>query len=169
VEVAEKSCLILRSDPKILPLLKDKKFLLVEQITTERNNRYQHSAMMFKHALRFNPHLAFCEIGFSADKGDLARMSALIPDYDLIVLTNFQDRASATHTEFLQEQIDKHPEKTFVIVINKPFSFTIPENAKNVICTFSKAPQSLEAAVRVLFGDLTPNAVLPIQTDLHVS
>lgn len=156
VEVAEKSALILRSDPGVLPLPRDRKLLLVEQICTERNNRFQHPAMMFKHALRFTPHLAFCEIGFSADQEDLGRMNALIPDYDLIVLTNFQDRASATHTTFLEEQIAKHPDKTFVIVINKPFAFTIPKNAKNLICTFSKAPRSLEAAVRILFGDLVP-------------
>jgi len=163
-EVAERCCMILRSEPGVLPLSRDRKFLLVEQICTERNNRIQHPAMMFKHALRFNPRLAFCEIGFSADAEDLGRMNALIPGYDTIVLTNFQDRASATHTDFLREQIAKHPNKTFVIVINKPFAFCIPENAKTVICTFSKTPQSLEAAVRTLFGDLSPGGVLPIRT-----
>lgn len=161
-EVAEKSCIILKSDPGVLPLKPDQRFLLVEQITTERNNCHQHPAMMFKHALRYNQQLAFCEIAFSADKEDLGRMNALIPDYDTIVLTNFQDRASATHTGFLQEQIAKHPQKTFIIVINKPFAFTIPENARNVICSFSKAPQSLKAAVELLFGKLEPTGKLPI-------
>lgn len=165
VEVAEKSCLILRSEPGALPLGREKKFLLVEQISTERNNRFQHPALMFKHALCFNPHPAFCEIAFSADAEDLARMNALIPDHDTVVITNFQDRASAAHTSFLEEQIAKHPDKTFVIVVNKPFAFTVPKNAENVICTFSKAPKSLEAAVRVLFGDLEPGGVLPLQAD----
>jgi len=167
VAVAEKSSLVLRSEPGVLPLKRDRSFLLVEQISTERNNAVQHPALMFKHAVRFNPHLAFCEIAFSADEEDLARMNALIPDYNPIVLTNFQDRASATHTEFLQEQIAKHPDKSFIIVINKPFDFTIPANAKNVICTFSKAPQSLKAAVRILFGDLEPGGKLPIQAPPH--
>lgn len=161
-EVARKSCIVLRSEPGALPLPRDRKFLLVEQICTERNNRFQHPALMFKHALRYNPHLAFCEIGFSADAEDLARMSALIPDYDPIVLTNFQDRASAAHTDFLVEQIAKQPDKTFIILVNKPFAFTVPENARTVICTFSKAPQSLQAAVDLLFGELEPAGVMPI-------
>jgi beta-N-acetylhexosaminidase len=165
-EVAEKSCIILKTDPGVLPLKPDQRFLLVEQITTERNNCHQHPAMMFKHALRYNQKLAFCEIGFSADEEDLGRMNALIPDYDTIVLTNFQDRASAAHTEFLQEQIAKHPQKIFIIVINKPFAFTIPDNARNVICTFSKAPQSLKAAVEILFGKLEQTGELPIATTL---
>ena len=163
-EVAQKSCIVLRSQPGALPLPRDRKLLLVEQICTERNNCHQHPALMFKHAIRYNPRLAFCEISFSADEEDLARMNALIPDYDTIVLTNFQDRASAAHTGFLVEQIAKHPDKTFIVVVNKPFAFTVPENAKNVICTFSKAPQSLKAGVDLLFGELKPIGKLPIAT-----
>ncbi len=161
-DVARRSCILLREKPGVLPLPRDRKLLLVEQICTERNNVFQHPALMFKHALRYNPRLAFCEIGFSADAEDLDRMNALIPEYDTIVITNFQDRASATHTEFLVEQIAKHPGKTFVIVVNKPFAFTVPENAQTVICTFSKAPQSLRAAVDLLFGELDPTGSLPM-------
>lgn len=168
-EVAEECCLILRSESGVLPLQRHKRFLLVEQISTERNNIFQHPAMMFKEAVRYNPYLAFCEIAFSADEEDLVRMAALIPDYETIVLTNFQDRASATHTDFLEEQIAKYPEKKFIIVINKPFAFTVPENARNVICTFSKAPQSLNAAVRILFGELESKGEMPIDPQLQIN
>lgn len=161
-EVARKSCIVLRAEAGALPLPPDRTLLLIEQISTERNNAFQHPALMFKHALRHNPHIAYCEIAFSADAEDLARMAALIPEYDPVVITNFQDRASAAHTGFLAEQIARHPEKTFVVVVNKPFAFTVPENAKTVVCNFSKAPQSLEAAVDLLFGELTPTGSLPV-------
>jgi hypothetical protein len=57
-----------------------------------------------------------------------------------------------------------HPDKTFVLITNKPFEMAIPTHAETVICTFGKSPQSIRAAVRVLFGDLEPAGTLPLET-----
>lgn len=153
-EVARKACIVLKSEPGVLPLRSDQRFLLVEQIATERNNSKQHPAMMFREAIRHNTALAFCEIAFSPDEEDRSRVRDLVPSFDTIVATNFQDRASAAATGFWNELIADYPDKTFVVVTNKPFRFTLPENAKTLVCTYSKAPESIKAAVRLLFGKL---------------
>ncbi len=155
-EVARKACVILKSEPGALPLRKDQRFLLVEQIATERNNSRQHPAMMFKEAIRHNSALAFCEIAFSPDEEDKNRVRDRIPGFDTVVATNFQDRASVAATDFWSEMIANHPDKTFIVVTNKPFRFTMPDNAKTLICTYSKAPESLKTAVQLLFGKLNP-------------
>jgi beta-N-acetylhexosaminidase len=160
-EVARKSCVIMKRENHALPLKPDQRFLLVEQVTTERNNAWQHPCAMFKEALRHNRKLAFCETGFSADAEDQERINALVPGFDTVVLTNFQDRAMKGSTEFLNDLVGRHPDKTFILVTNKPYSYAIPENAGTVICTFSKAPQSLKAAVDLLFGHFEATGQLP--------
>jgi beta-N-acetylhexosaminidase len=164
-EVAEKACAIVRQETGALPLPKDKRFLLVEQVATERANFKQHPAMMFKEAIRHNPHLAFCETGFSADAADRALVERLVPGFDTIVLTNFQDRAMAGSTSYLNELIGRYPDKTFVLVTNKPYTFAIPEKARTVICTFAKTPASLAAAVRLIFGGFEATGRLPSNCD----
>lgn len=52
-----------------------------------------------------------------------------------------------------------------VLITNKPFDMAIPKNAQTVICPFSKTPQSIRAAVRVLFGDLQPAGTLPLEVE----
>ncbi len=160
--IAEKCCMVLRQAPGVLPLPKDKRFLLVEQVATERSNFQQFPGMMFKEATAINRHTAFCEVGFSFDAADKERIQALVPGYDTIVFTNFHDRAAAGNTPFIDGLITAHPGKTFVLVTNKPFGMAIPEHAETVICPFAKTPQSLRAAVRVLFGDLQPAGTLPL-------
>ena len=150
-----------------MPLGPDQRFLLVEQIATERNNSRQHPGIMFREAIRHNTQLAFCEIGFTADDEDLDMIRRLVPEFETIVATNLQDRASACNTEFWQELIDAYPEKTFIIVTNKPFRFTMPSNARTVICTYSKAPESLKAAVRILFGKETPGGCYAPELDMQ--
>jgi hypothetical protein len=156
---------VLRQAPNALPLPSDKRFLLVEQVATERHNFQQHPGMMFKEATRFNRLTAFCEVGFSFDAGDKERIRDLVPEYDTIVITNFHDRAAAGNTPFLKDLIAAHPDKTFVLITNKPFPMAIPANAETVICPFSKAPQSIRAAVRVLFGYLEPAGTLPLAAE----
>ena len=151
-EVARKACVVLKAEPGVLPLKTNQRFLLVEQISTERNNSKQHPAMMFREAIRHNERLDFCEIGFTADEDDMNLICTLVKDFDTIVATNFQDRASVCNTDFWNELILLHPEKRFIVVTNKPFRFTMPENAGTVICTYSKAPESLRTAVLVMFG-----------------
>jgi beta-N-acetylhexosaminidase len=164
-EIAEKCCMVLREEPGVLPLATDKPFLLVEQVATERHNLNQHPGMMFKEALRRNRDLAFCEVGFSIDEEDQERIHELIPGFDTVVVTNFHDRAAAGNTPFLNDLIAKFPYKTFILVTNKPFDLAIPENAANVICSYSKAPQSIRAVVRVLLGETESSGVLPIEAE----
>lgn len=162
-EIAEKCCMVLRQAPGVLPLPSNQRLLLVEQVATERSNFWQFPGMMFQDATDFHLLTAFCEVGFTFDAGDKKRIRDLIPEYDTIVITNFHDRASSGNTPFLDELIAAHPEKTFVLITNKPFPMAIPDHAETVICTFSKAPQSILAAVRVLFGDLQPAGTLPLE------
>jgi len=164
-EIAEKCCMVLQQAPGVLPLATDKRFLLVEQVSTERANRWQFPGMMFKEATDFNRFTAFLEVGFSFDAEDKQRIRDLVPEYDTVVFTNFHDRADAENTPFLNEIMAASPEKTFVLITNKPFPMAIPDHAENVICTFGKTPQSIRAAVRILFGDLEPQGTLPLESE----
>lgn len=164
-EIAEKCCMVLRQESDVLPLAAGQRFLLVEQVCTERNNFKQHAGMMFKEATRFNRKLAFCEVGFSIDQKDKELLQDLLPEFDTIVGTNFHDRAAAGNTPYWDELITANPDKTFILITNKPFDLAIPAHAANVICTYSKAPQSIRAAVKLLFGKLVPTGVMPIEAE----
>jgi beta-N-acetylhexosaminidase len=160
--VAEQSILCLKQVDALLPLSRDDAFLLVEQVTTNRAHALQHNAMMFKEALNFNRNLGFCEVGFSLDENDKDRLEQSIANYDTIVLTCFYDRADACPVAYYDELIAKNPDKTFIVVTNTPYDFSIPKNAQAIYCTFSVGPDSLKAFVQLLFGKRQATAVHPV-------
>jgi len=163
--IAERCITVLWEHPEALPLQSDQRFLLVEQVATERHNLQQHPGMMLKEVMAYNQKLAFCEVGFSYDEGDKQRIRELAPEFDTIVITNFHDRASAGNTPFLNALIRDFPNISFILITNKPFALSIPDEALTVICTYSKAPQSIRAAVRLLFGEIPSAGVMPIEAD----
>jgi len=154
ITVAEKSLTMVKAAFGALPLSREEPFLLVEQVTTQRSHALQHAAMLFKAALAYNKQLAFCETGFALDAQDKERLSALVENYDTVVMTCFYDRADASPAEFYDKLIVDNPQKTFIIITNTPFHFSIPANAGTVICTYSVGPDSLKAVAKLLFGEL---------------
>jgi hypothetical protein len=116
--------------------------------------------------LKFNRNIGFCEVGFTLDDGDRDRINSLVPLYDTIVATNFTDRAAKDFTGFMDRLIEAHPEKTFVVMVNKPYLIGVPDHAKTVICPFSQAPKSIQAATEVVFGKLEAMGMPPHNCDV---
>jgi len=160
--VAEESIVMMKESDGVLPLSREDRFLLVEQVTTKRSHHLQHPAMLFREALTFNRKLAFCETGMSLDEKDKDRVEQCIANYDIIVLTCFYDRADPCPTEYYEKLISGNPGKTFILITNTPFDFSIAKRAHVIICTFSVGPDSLKAVVQLLFGELQARGVPPV-------
>jgi beta-N-acetylhexosaminidase len=160
--VAAQSLLTLKDTGNMLPLSREEPFLLVEQETTKRAHLLQHSGMMFKECLAYNPNLAFCETAFGYDEDDKARLDQSIQNYDTVVFTCFYDRADACPAEHINALAMTYPEKNFIVFTNTPFAFSCPENADTIFCTFSVGPESLKAAARLLFGEAEPKGQFPV-------
>jgi hypothetical protein len=78
-------------------------------------------------------------------------------------MTSFYDRADPCPCGFYEKLIEKHPDKTFILFTNTPFDFSMARNADIIICTFSVGPDSLKAAVRLLFGAIKAQGEHPIE------
>lgn len=165
-DVARSACAMLKEKEGVLPLKEGQRMLVIEQVLSNYNNRMQHPGMLLKEVLRHNRNIGFCEVGFTLDDGDRGRITEQVPEYDTIVATNMTDRAAKGFSEFIDSFITTYPEKTFIILANKPYAFGIPEHAQTVICTFSKSPQSLKAAADVLFGERGATGTPPANCDV---
>ena len=153
---------MMKESDGVLPLSREDTFLLVEQVTTKRSHHLQHPAMMLREALTFNRKLAFCETGMRLDENDKDRVEQCIANYDTIVLTCFYDRADPCPREYYEKRITENPNKTFILITNTPFDFSIAKSAQVVICTFSVGPDSLKAVIQLLFGELQARGVPPV-------
>jgi beta-N-acetylhexosaminidase len=162
-DIAEKSVAVLRDRDGALPLAEEEAFLLVEQITTTHNNMHQHAAMMFKETVPCNKAFAFLEVSFTYDDRDKEKIRELVARYDKIVITTFYSRSAPRDIEFIDELIRANPGKKFVVVTNTPYEFSIPSLAGTVICCYAYSPDSLRAAVKLLFGKIKPRGEWPIE------
>lgn len=167
VEAAEKSTLLLRDDAGLLPLPKDKKILLVEQIfpTQERsNNKYSHPGLLWEEMSRYSDHVGCVEIPNTPGEADYDRVRRRIGEADLIVATNYYYHKTASAiSPFIRELMEKKP---VAVVTNTPYPFGAPEDFGSVVVSFNPGGREcMNAVARILFGHLEATARLDIRKE----
>lgn len=168
-EAAQKSVLLLRDEEKLLPLTREKKVLLVEQIHHFHsfiNNMYSHPGMLWEEMRKFSDNVAVTLINEKYTESDMAAVMNRIEneDFDLIVSTSYYNyRSHAIMVPFLYEL--KRFNKPIVIVANTPYeNFAVPADFPTAVVSFCPSGrENINAVAQVLFGKLNSTAKLDVK------
>lgn len=141
---------IVRNDAGLLPLPRDKKILLIEQIAPLYrlvNSQACHPGLLWEKCYAYNPQVGMVETEMSFTDSDRERVMERLDEADIIVATNYYYRRGAGGGEFIRELAKKG--KKLVVVTNSPY-LDAPEFTTEVI-SFGNGPRSAEQIAKVLF------------------
>jgi beta-N-acetylhexosaminidase len=167
VEVAQKALLVVRDDKKLLPLKKDKKIHVIEQLIPYPflgKDLYSHPHMFCEQMTKHSLNLILDDTGFHASDEDVEEALKLAKGADMVVMTNYYARIEKRgNNEHLVKALKKAG-KTVVVVTNFPYRRGTTTDADAVICNFSGSPDSIRAAADLLFGAIKacPTTKMPI-------
>jgi beta-N-acetylhexosaminidase len=166
-DVAKKALITMR-DNKMLPLKADKTMLVIEQRIPYEfcgKDPYMHQHMFAEAMVNYSTNLILVDTDFAATEDEFAECMELAKPVDTVVMTNYYARIVKTGNNRLLVKKLKEAGKKIVVVTNYPYVEGTTNEADAVVCNFSGTPDSIRAAVDVLWGKLKPSArtKLPIK------
>jgi beta-N-acetylhexosaminidase len=167
-EVAKKALIVMRDDKKILPLNPKEKMLVIEQRIPYEfcgKDPYMHQHMFCEDMVEYSHNLILADTDFAATEDELEECLELAKQVDTVVMTNYYARIVKTGTNKLLVKKLKEMGKKVVVVTNYPYVDGTTNEADAAVCNFSATPDSIKAAVGVLFGKIKPSnkTKLPIK------
>jgi len=169
VEVAQKALLVVRDEKKLLPLKKDKKILVIEQLIPYPflgKDLYSHPHMFCEQMTKYSINLILDDTGFHASDEDVAEALELAKEADMVVMTNYYARIEKRGNNQHLVKALKDAGHTVVVVTNFPYRRGTTTDADAVICNFSGSPDSIRAAADLLFGTIKPCKTTKMPIDL---
>jgi beta-N-acetylhexosaminidase len=165
-EAAEKSVLLVRDRPRVLPLRPDQKILLVEQVFPTHlaaNNMYIHPGLLWDEMCRLSDNVMSVEIPNVPTEADKDRVRRRLKEnFDAIVTTNYYyHKVPGAINDLVREMLRLG--KPVVAVTNTPYDFAAPGDLPTVLTVFNPGGREhLRAAAQVIFGKLVPTAEMPV-------
>jgi beta-N-acetylhexosaminidase len=169
-DVAKKALITMR-DNKMLPLKADKTMLVIEQRIPYEfcgKDPYMHQHMFAEAMVNYSPNLILVDTDFAATEDEFAECMELAKPVDTVVMTNYYARIVKTGNNRLLVKKLKEAGKQIVVVTNSPYIEGTTNEADAVVCNFSGTPDSIKAAVDVLWGKLKPSAKTKLPIKLGV-
>jgi beta-N-acetylhexosaminidase len=161
--VAKKSIVVPRDRNNILPLSRNEKILVIEQINNTPNNMSWHPGILFKNITKFNTNVSYLETAYTLDSQDIENIRRRVKAFDTIIITNFYIRGKLSNNEMVRE-LCKDKAKKVILVTNTPYEvLSIPAEADTVIVTFATSPDNIEATAGVIFGGIRAEGEWPIE------
>jgi beta-N-acetylhexosaminidase len=166
-DVAKKALITMR-DNKMLPLKAGQTMLVIEQRIPYEfcgKDPYMHQHMFAEAMVNYSTNLILVDTDFAATEDEFAECMELAKPVDTVVMTNYYARIVKTGNNRLLVKKLKEAGKKIVVVTNYPYIEGTTNEADAVVCNFSGTPDSIRAAVDVLWGKLKPSArtKLPIK------
>lgn len=166
-DVAKKALIVMRDDKKMLPLNPNEKTLVIEQRIPYEfcgKDPYMHQHMFCEDMVEHNQNLVLVDTDFAANEDEISECLELAKQVDLVVMTNYYARIVKTGNNRLLVKKLKEAGKKVVVVTNFPYVEGATNEADVVVCNFSGTPDSIKAAVELLFGKIkqSPKTKLPI-------
>jgi beta-N-acetylhexosaminidase len=166
-EVAHKALLVVRDDKKLLPLSKDKKILVIEQLIPYPflgKDLYSHPHMFCEQMAKHSINLILDDTAFHATDEDMEEALELAKEADLVVMTNYYARIEKRGNNQRLVKALKDAGHTVVVVTNFPYIKGTTKEADAVVCNFSGSPDSIRVAADLLFGAVKsyPSTKMPI-------
>jgi beta-N-acetylhexosaminidase len=167
-DIAKKALIVMRDDKKMLPLNPKQKMLVIEQRIPYEfcgKDPYMHQHMFCEDMVEYNENLILVDTDFAATEDEIAECLALAKQADLVVMTNYYARIVKSGNNRLLVKKLKDAGKKIVVVTNFPYIEGTTNEADAVVCNFSGTPDSIKAAVGMLFGKIkqSPKTKLPIK------
>ncbi|OHB58257.1 MAG: hypothetical protein A2173_09215 [Planctomycetes bacterium RBG_13_44_8b] len=124
-----------------------------------------HQHMFCEDMVEYNENLILVDTDFAATEDEIAECLALAKQVDLVVMTNYYARIVKSGNNRLLAKKLKEAGKKVVVVTNYPYVEGTTNEADAVVCNFSGTPDSIKAAVGMLFGKIkqSPKTKLPIK------
>jgi len=169
VEVAQKALLVVRDDKKLLPLSKDKKIHVIEQLIPYPflgKDLYSHPHMFCEQMTKYSTNLILDDAAFHATDEDVAEALRLAKGADMVVMTNYYARIEKRGNNQHLVKALKDAGHTVVVVTNFPYIRGTTKEADAVICNFSGSPDSIRAAADLLWGAIKPCPTTKMPIDL---
>ncbi len=166
-EVAQKAQLVVRDDKNLLPLSKDKKILVIEQIIPYSflgKDLYSHPHMFCEQMAKHSMNLILDDTGFHSDEDEVAEALKLAKLADMVVMTNYYARIEKRGNNQHLVKALKKAGHTVIVVTNFPYRRGVTKEADAVICNFSGSPDSIRASADLLWGvfKASPTTTMPI-------
>jgi beta-N-acetylhexosaminidase len=167
-DVAKKALIIMRDNKKMLPLNPENKMLVIEQRIPYEfcgKDPYMHQHMFCDAMAEHSTNLILVDTEFSAFDEEIKECLELAKQADLVVMTNYYARIVKSGNNQLLVKKLKAAGKKVVVVTNYPYIEGTTKEADAVVCNFSGTPDSIKAAVDLLFGKIKPcrSTKLPIK------
>ncbi|MGD0597412.1 MAG: glycoside hydrolase family 3 N-terminal domain-containing protein [Sedimentisphaerales bacterium] len=167
-DVSKKALMVLRDDKKMLPLSATEKTLVIEQRIPYEfcgKDPYMHQHMFCEDIVAHNQNLILVDTDFAANEDEFKECLELANQVDLVVMTNYYARIVKTGNNRLLVKKLKEMGKKVVVVTNFPYVEGATVEADAVICNFSGTPDSIKAAVELMYGKIkqSPKTKLPIK------
>ncbi len=170
-DVAKKALIVMRDNNKILPLSIKQKMLVIEQRIPYEfvgKDPYMHQHMFCEDMVEHNQNLILVDTDFAANEDELKECLELAKQVDLVVMTNYYARIVKTGNNRLLAKKLKEAGKKVVVVTNFPYVEGTTNEADAVVCNFSGTPDSIRAAVELLFGKIKPSAKTRLPVKLGI-
>jgi beta-N-acetylhexosaminidase len=168
-EVAHKALLVVRDDKKLLPLSKDKKILVIEQLIPYEflgKDMYSHAHMFCEQMTKHSTNLILDDAGFHAEEDEVEEALRLAKEADLVVMTNYYARIEKRGNNTHLVKALKAAGHDVVVVTNFPYRKGTTTAADAVVCNFSGTPDSIRASADLLFGTIKPYPTTKMPIDL---
>jgi beta-N-acetylhexosaminidase len=158
-DVAKKALIIMRDPHKLLPLTPKQRILVIEQRIPYEfcgKDPYMHQHMFCEAMAEHSTNLILVDTEFAALDDEVRECLDLAKQADLVVMTNYYARIVKTgNNRHLVKKL-KDAGKKVVVVTNYPYIEGTTPEADTVVCNFSATPDSIRAAVGLLFGKIKP-------------
>jgi beta-N-acetylhexosaminidase len=169
-DVSKKALMVLRDDKKMLPLSTKEKTMVIEQRIPYEfcgKDPYMHQHMFCEDMVAHNQNLILVDTDFAANEDEFKECLELAKQVDLVVMTNYYARIVKTGNNRLLVKKLKEMGKKVVVVTNFPYVEGTTKEADAVICNFSGTPDSIKAAVEIMYGKIKqcPKTKLPVKLE----
>lgn len=163
-EAAKKSTMLLRNKEGSLPLNKDQKILLIEQVfptQSQSNNFYSHPGLLWECMCQYSENVNSLEISMNPTEDDYKRIMRRIGEADIIVSTNYYYHKYENDISNILKEVHRY--KPLVVVTNTPYKFGVQEWFNTVVVTFNPGGREcLDAVAQVIFGREKATAKLDV-------
>jgi beta-N-acetylhexosaminidase len=154
-KAAKSAITIVRDEDKIIPVDKNKKILLIEQINPlhERTNTQRcHPSLLWMKMLNHSENVGVVETLIAYTEDDMERVKERLHEIDIIVITNYFDRRqSCTGDNFVKEICRLG--LPVIVITNSPYSFTVCDEYNTVIVTYGSSPETMEEIANIIYGE----------------
>ncbi len=151
---AEHIVVTLKDEANLLPLKKDTKVLLLEQVHPMHrwtNSMWLHPSIFWKKMLEQSDNVAQVECEMTFTENDRERIKKRLHEADVIVMTNYHDRRHVSDKTFVNEMMETG--KPVIVVTNNPFPLTVRPEYQTVICTYGCDQRTLGQAAKIIYGN----------------